>query len=179
MPINPFTPNNLTDHFSIHRALLDYYAVLLEPIRRSLWNVLEIGTASGGGMQMYRDYFESATIVGIDNNPLPEGTDMARMIHYQRDAYTPACLQFMEECHRPFCLIVDDGMHTIQTQEWMMPRYCHQLSEDGILIIEDVQKPEYLAHLMALVPRYFSAQAVDLRAINGQEDDLLFVVRRG
>lgn len=175
--MNLFTPNPLTDKFSLHRAYLEFYAELLEPLLDSPWPVLEIGTAAGGGMMMWRDYFTQATIIGIDNNPI-EVKDRRRFIHCQRDAYTPDCVQFMEEHHRPFCLIVDDAMHSWQTQVWMLPRYCHQLSEDGVLVIEDVQDETTFDRLRAVVPPHFIGEAFDLRSVNGQPDDLLFTVRR-
>ena len=45
---------------------LPLYETLLEPIKNTAGNILEIGVHSGGSIKLWYDYFTKATIYGCD-----------------------------------------------------------------------------------------------------------------
>ena len=51
------------------------------------------------------------------------------------------------------------------------------LKQDGIMIIEDVQKMEWTKRILSNVPENFTAEVMDLRHVKGKYDDILIVIR--
>lgn len=165
-----------TDHFGWHAAYLDVYEKLFAPFKEEAITLLEIGTDGGGGLRMYQDYFPKGRIVGVDVSPTPDAAkDQPRITHYETDAYTPnAVVQFKLGFHE-FQVVIDDGPHTLGSQEFFCANYPALLAKDGILICEDIQAPEHAPMLQKCLPVGMSSMIVDLRAVNGRYDDLLLV----
>lgn len=167
-----------TDHFGWHAAYLPVYERLFAPSKNTVNGVLEIGTDGGGGMLMYADYFRAAMVSGMDVSPTPECLkDNLRLNHIQRDAYTLEAVEMLT-LYEPFAVIIDDGPHTIGSQEFFVANYPRLLTNDGLGIVEDIQDPADIAKLARCVPDGFASMAIDLRHVNGRYDDLLFVIWR-
>ncbi len=175
-----------TDHFGWHSAYLECYRRLFAPFKELDGDgyeipitLLEIGTDGGGGLRMYQDYFPAGNIVGVDISPTPDAAKgQPRITHLQFDAYTKQAISALELEYEMFEVIIDDGPHTLGSQEFFVQNYPSLLSEDGIAIIEDIQSIEHVPHLAALVPQGFFAMGIDLRSNNGRYDDILLVVFR-
>lgn len=169
-----------TDHFGWHAAYLEVYARLMERFRDIEIRLMEIGTDGGGGVRMYRDYFRNGMIYGIDISPTPEAArDQPGIMHLQADAYTESMLRAWEDfCPALFHIIIDDGPHTLGSQEFFVQNYTRLLTADGIAIVEDIQEPGHASHLASLVPDGFFSMVVDLRHCNGRYDDVLLVIFR-
>lgn len=151
-----------TDHFGWHAAYLEVYEKLFAPFKDRSMTLLEIGTDGGGGLRMYEDYFPKGIIYGYDISPTPDsakGRD--RITHHQRDAYTEDSVRFMVHGHR-LDIIIDDGPHTLGSQEFFARHYPNLLSDDGIAIIEDIAEPHHLAHLQSCVGPEFFTMGIDL-----------------
>jgi hypothetical protein len=56
--------------------------------------------------------------------------------------------------------------------------YLPRLNPGGLMVIEDVRRPDWFDRLAAAVPEGTYYQAVDLRGVRGLADDLLFVARK-
>lgn len=126
---------------------------------------------------MYGVYFPRYKVLGIDINPRPSSLDGSGIVHLQRNAYEQE--QINELAWGPrFDVIIDDGPHSIESQEWFARNYPQLLASDGIAIIEDVQQPEYIQRIADCVPEGFIGYCIDLRHVNGRYDDLLFVIHR-
>jgi len=176
-----------TDHFGWHAAYLEVYERLFHALR---WeqtvegtqypaegNLLEIGTDGGGGLEMYADYFPNFKIYGIDINPTPGHLkENPRITHYVQDAYSTLPTNIFGNTN--FDIIIDDGPHTLDSLKLFCHLYPQLLTADGIAIIEDIQKPEYIQQLGACVPEGFIGYGIDLRHVNGRYDDILFVIQR-
>ena len=176
--MNPFKQIAPTDHFGWHAAYLDVYAKLFEPLRESGKPLLEIGTDGGGGLLMYEDYFAGSAIVGFDPYFCPDTIkDSENIFHFGKDAYTEDALATARGFGK-FGVIIDDGPHSIQSQQWFVKHYPHLLDDDGMAIVEDIQAEAHLAVLAAEVPDGFKYEVFDLRPINGRYDDMLFVITR-
>ena len=179
---NQITP---TDHFGWHAAYLEVYEKLFEPFKAKdevgmTIAMLEIGTDGGGGLRMYQDYFRDGMIYGIDIAPTPDAArDQHRIMHLQADAYTTSMVDSWKQfCPSLFDIIIDDGPHTIGSQEFFVQHYPHLLSPDGIAIVEDIQDWNHVAHLAKLVPDGFFTMGIDLRHVNGRYDDILLAIWR-
>lgn len=167
-----------TDHFGWHAAYLEVYEKLFVPFKNRPINLLEVGTDGGGGLRMYQDYFQQGHIYGADISPTPDAAkDQPGITHCQIDAYTQEFINGMGQwC--PWHIIIDDGPHTIGSQEFFVQNYPQLLTADGIAIVEDIQEVGHVQHLARLVPEGFFSMGIDLRHVNGRYDDLLLVIFR-
>lgn len=166
-----------TDHFGWHAAYLEVYEKLFSPIRGIVMDVLEIGTDGGGGLLMYADYFRVATIHGIDISPTPDGVKKnPRIRHSVLDAYTNNTFEKM--AYQTFGVIIDDGPHSIESQEFFASHYPRILTKNGIAIIEDIQDRDHIARLANVLPPDFFGIGIDIRHENARYDNLIMAIWR-
>lgn len=116
-----------------------FYDLILANCRESVLAVFEIGIFMGGSLRMWRDYFPSAHIYGMDI--IQERCfNEERIKTFQGNQASLAAFQPVLE-HAPFDLIVDDGSHNPDDQvrccEFLMP----YVTPGGLYIVEDVNPP--------------------------------------
>tara|TARA_Y100000389_G_C17419848_1_gene496073 strand:+ start:980 stop:1330 length:351 start_codon:yes stop_codon:yes gene_type:complete len=77
-----------------------------------------------------------------------------------------------------FDFILDDGPHTLESQLNFIDLYSPLLSENGILIIEDVQSIKWFDDLSNRTPDYLKKyiKKYDLRKNKNRYDDLVFTI---
>lgn len=164
-----------TDKTTCH-SYESFYDAALEPYRGRSIRLLEIGVNRGGSLRLWDAYFAGlAAIVGVDVNldrVDQDARDCATLV--QGDAYTEATVA----APGTFDIIIDDGPHTLESQLAAVRLYAPRLRPGGMLVIEDVQSPDWIAALAAVVPFGRTWEAIDLEAETGVTDDRLFVVRR-
>lgn len=164
-----------TDHFGWHAAYLPVYERLFAPFKPRGLSLLEIGTDGGGGLLMYADYFPHGTIYGVDIAPTPASLlGVARVGHFQRDAYTSEAVYAFAKMD----IIIDDGPHSIESQEYFAANYSKALVREGIAIVEDVQDIGHFSRLAKALPLGFIGYGIDLRHDGDRYDNLLFVIER-
>ena len=172
-------PETSTDKGTIH-SYMDDYDELFSRIKYSAKNVLEIGIWKGGSMVLWHDYFENAIIHGvdIDINNIPKFLNKYdRIKTYLGGAYN------YEEFIKPtfkdmkFDLIIDDGSHELHVQKRFVKHYFPLLSENGILIIEDIQDMNFCKEIINEFPEEVrdKVQVIDRRDVNDRYDDILIV----
>lgn len=130
---------------------LHLYQALFEPIRRTAQTVLEIGINTGDSIRMWRDYFTNAHVYGldvVDNCGGLVGED--RITATFRDAYTKETVDSFGETR--FDVIVEDGVHTLESMRFVVQAYSKLLSTTGILVIEDIPDPAWIQTLAADTP---------------------------
>lgn len=179
--------NNIyTDKGTTH-SYLDLYETLLSPIKDTALNVLEIGIGdfedkNGGSLLLWKNFFTKAKIFGIDI--LPENRVLDELLHdksvilycnsdgYNRDFI----LKNLNNIK--FDLLLDDGPHTLESQEKFIELYSPLLNENGILIIEDVQDINDLETLKNKTPEYLKKyiKIYDLRENKKRYDDIVFTI---
>jgi hypothetical protein len=178
--------NNYTDKNSRH-SYLPLYESLLEPIKDTALNVLEVGIGdfapkNGGSLLLWTNYFSKATIYGIDKLPLDRVLDeliddSSVKLYCEADAYD---MNFISEnlSNIKFDFLIDDGPHSLETQEWFIELYSPLLSENGILIIEDIQNIDHFENLINKTPEDLKQyiKTYDLRKNKGCYDDLVFTI---
>ena len=75
-------------------------------------------------------------------------------------------------------LVLDDGAHTLQSMIQFIKLYSQIMTDDGILIIEDVQHWEWLETLKSAVPDELKPfiKTYDLRPNKNRYDDIVFTI---
>ncbi len=175
--------NYATDKLSRH-SYIPVYEELFSKRRESVLNVLEIGIGSGGSLELWNDYFMNANIYGIDPNyNIDRLNKFERITQIKDDAYNEAFIQenFVKN-NITFDIIIDDGPHNKGSQVNSMKLYTPLLSNNGIIIVEDVQDyldpGTWIRDIIKGLPTHYQryARIIDLRHYNKSPDDLLIVL---
>ena len=117
-------------------------------LRDKEFKMLEIGVLNGGSLEMWRNYFPKAKIVGIDINPdcrNHEQTDKNIFVRIG-DQSNEKFLQDLIDEFGEFDLILDDGSHHVdhvnRTFQYLYPK----LKDGGIYFIEDTHAAYWSSH---------------------------------
>lgn len=116
----------------------EIYETYFEKLRGSKVNLLEIGVAQGGSIEMWRKYFgNDLNIYSVDINPeclkfKDLTTEM--FIGSQED---PVFLQQLSDRLPPMDIIIDDGGHTMKQQILTFEFLFLKLKENGVYLVED------------------------------------------
>lgn len=169
--------NNLTDKNTVH-SYLDTYEELFKN-RKNIKNLLEIGIDKGGSLRLWKDYFvESENIIGMDitdKNIKCEKLDDVQIIIC--DAYDKKNIP----TDKKFDIIIDDGPHTFESVMKFLFYYLPLLTDDGIVIIEDIQYIEWINLFNIIIEEHYPElvkyiRTYDLRGNKGRYDDVLYVI---
>lgn len=118
---------------------LPIYETLLAPFRRQSFVLLELGVWNGHSLEMWRDAFPRATIVGVDLQP-PD-MDLGPRVHIiEGDQTDAALMQRLRDAHAHagFDVIIDDASHLgVTTARSLQALYREHLRPGGLYCIED------------------------------------------
>ena len=175
--------NDFTDKNTTH-SYLGLYQELLVDKKETAKHVLEVGISRGGSIKLWHDFFTNATVYGIDIIPVEYIWDELKslnntVLYVSTDAYDETFFKstFLDKGIK--CdFMLDDGPHTIESMIQFIKLYSQLLTEDGILIIEDVQEIEWLETLRDSVPDELKqyVKTYDLRENKGRYDDIVFTI---
>lgn len=131
--------DRLSDSIVKPVGYLSIYEQLLAPLRRRAFTLLELGVWSGHSLEMWRDAFPRATVVGVDLKP-PD-VHLGPRVHIVRGDQTDAPLmRRLREGHAPagFDVIIDDASHigAIAARS-LQALYTEHLRPGGLYCIED------------------------------------------
>lgn len=130
-----------TDKELRHRYA-DVYEELLSQFREEPITLVEIGVLGGWSMRAWRDYFEYANLIGIDNRLQFEGVPDGWSFRLADATDHDSLLCAVGE--ESIDVVIDDGSHRVEDQiataESLMPLA-------GLYIIEDIAGDEALALL--------------------------------
>ena len=130
--------SKVSDKWSIY---LPTYQALFAPYRDRPVRLLEIGVQNGGDLEIWAQYFKSATtIVGCDINPACAKLryDDPRIHIVIGDANTDNTEQLIAAQSEGFDLIIDDGSHESGDIIQSFARYFPRLSQGGLFVAEDL-----------------------------------------
>lgn len=137
---------------------------------------------------MWSDFFTNATIYGLD-----DGTDIISIndtledlknknnikLYLSHDAYDEGVfkLNFLDKDVK-FDLLLDDCPHSLESMIKFIKLYSQIMTDDGILIIEDVQEYEWIEILKSVVPDHLKKyiKVYDLRKNKNRWDDIVFSI---
>jgi hypothetical protein len=188
MSLQELVDNSKTDKNTDH-SYLPLYQKLLQNKRETAKNVLEIGIGdfgekNGGSIKLWKNYFINAKIYGLDilpiNRVMDELLNDDRIILYtSTDAYNENFFitNFLNK-NIKFDFMLDDGPHTLDSMKQFIKLYSQIMTDDGILIVEDVQSWDWIEILKNEVPENLKEfiKIYDLRSNKNRYDDIVFTI---
>lgn len=188
MSLEEIADNSTTDKNSTH-SYLPLYQKLLISKKETAKNVLEIGIGdfglkNGGSIKLWSDFFTNATVYGLDilpiSNIMDEILNNDKIIlytstdAYNEDFFIANFLYKNIKCD----FILDDGPHTLESMKQFIKLYSQIMTDDGILIIEDIQSWEWIDILKNVVPENLKQfiKTYDLRLNKNRYDDIVFTI---
>jgi hypothetical protein len=188
MKLNNLADNNFTDKNYGH-SYAEVYEALFEDIKDTAENILEIGINKGGSIDLWQKYFTNANVYGVDCLPIDniDHEILQRLLCNNKvnllastDAYNVDTLIPFYKNDTKFDVVIDDGPHTLKSQIEFIDLYTPLLTDNGILIIEDVQDIKDINNLIEAVPDNLKQyiQVYDLRDAINRYDDILFIINK-
>lgn len=185
MSLVKLADNSRTDKNTIH-SYLPLYDTLLKSKKDTAKNVLEVGIFSGGSIKLWHDYFTNATVYGLDISPIDKIWDGIKnnkriVLHASTNAYDTNFFNanFLNKGIK--CdFMLDDGPHSLESMLQFIRLYSQIMTDDGILIIEDVQDWNWIDILKNEVPEHLKQyiNVYDLRPNKNRYDDIVFTIDR-
>jgi hypothetical protein len=175
--------NSRTDKNTTH-SYLPLYQKLLKNKRETAKNVLEVGIHMGGSIKLWSDYFTNATVYGLDIIHIDDMWECIKnnekiILYTSTDAYNDEFFinHFLNRNMR-FDFMLDDGPHTLESMRQFIKLYSQIMTDDGILIIEDVQSWDWIDTLKDEVPENLKQfiKIYDLRPNKNRYDDIVFTI---
>jgi hypothetical protein len=174
--------NERTTKNTMH-SYLPLYDNLLLRLKDTAQNVLEIGISQGGSIKLWDDYFTNAQIHGIDIININDIWDKIIKdkitLYTYVDAYNDEWFNstFLNT-NIKFDVMIDDGPHTLESVILFIKLYTQLLTDDGILIIENIQYWKWIDILKNEVPENLKQyiKVYDLRSNKNRYDDIVFTI---
>jgi SAM-dependent methyltransferase len=139
--------------------------------KKSFKNVIEIGVLGGGSIKLWHDFFENATIYGVDinlNNIRYNFASNNRVTLIQGDINNDDILNSLPPS---VDIIIDDGSHLLEDQINTYKKLFPLLRPGGIYIIEDIQNINKDRDLF--LDLHPNAKIHDFRHIKNRYDDVI------
>ena len=183
MSLEQIVDNSRTDKNTTH-SYLPLYQQLLVSKKETALNVLEVGICNGGSIKLWSDFFINANVYALDItdiNGIWEGirNNDKIILHTSSDAYNNDFFinNFLNKNIK--CdFLLDDGPHTLESMKQFIKLYSQIMTDDGILIIEDVQSWDWIDILKNVVPDHLKPfiKIYDLRPTKNRYDDIVFTI---
>jgi hypothetical protein len=125
---------------ALHTHYLENYERYFGGLRTVDVRLLELGIKDGGSLLMWRDYFVSGTVAGLDINPVDIDDETGRIRTYQGRQDDPDVLErSATECAPDgFDIIIDDCAHIgVLARESFRHLFYRHLKTGGWYVIED------------------------------------------
>lgn len=185
MSLTEIVNNTRTDKNTVH-SYLGLYQELLAHKKETAKNVLEVGIYAGGSIKLWSDFFVNATVYGLDVMPINNVWDEIKnkdniILYTSTDAYNEQLFNANFLSKNIKCdFMLDDGPHTLDSMKRFIKLYSQIMTDDGILIIEDVQSWDWIEILKAEVPEDLKkfVKVYDLRPNKGRYDDIVFTINK-
>jgi cephalosporin hydroxylase len=183
MSLEEIADNSRTDKNTTH-SYLPLYQQLLISKKETAKNVLEIGICYGGSIKLWSDFFTNATVYGLDimniNDVWEEIKNNDKIIlHTSKDAYNEDFFIANFLYKNIKCdFMLDDGPHSLESMIQFIKLYSQIMTDDGILIIEDVPSWDWIDILKNAVPEHLKQyiKVYDLRPNKNRYDDIVFTI---
>jgi cephalosporin hydroxylase len=183
MSLEEIADNSRTDKNTIH-SYFPLYQKLLINKKETAKNVLEVGIYHGGSIKLWSDFFTNANVYGLDIMNIDNVWQGIKnnekiILHtsidaYDNDFFNNNFLNKNIKCD----FMLDDGPHTLESMKQFIKLYSQIMTDDGILIIEDVQSWNWIDILKNEVPENLKQfiKTYDLRSNKNRWDDIVFTI---
>ena len=183
MSLEDIVDNSRTDKNTIH-SYLPLYQNLLINKKETAKNVLEIGIYHGGSIKLWTDFFTNANVYGLDIIHIDDVWEGIKnkekiILHTSTDAYNNDFFTtHLLNKNIQFDFMLDDGPHTLESMKQFIKLYSQIMTDDGILIIEDIQSEGWISILTTQVPENLKqfVKVYDLRDNKNRYDDIVFTI---
>jgi len=183
MSLQEIVDNSRTDKNTVH-SYLPLYQQLLVGKKETAKNVLEVGISVGGSIKLWNDFFTNACVYGVDIIDINSVWDGIKnnekiILHTSTNAYDNDFFdnQLLNK-NLKFDFMLDDGPHSLESMKQFIKLYSKIMTDDGILIIEDVPSWDWIDILKNEVPDELKPfiKIYDLRENKNRYDDIVFTI---
>jgi len=182
MKLVDLVDNSKTDKNTLH-SYLNTYEELFSSRKEFNNNILEIGTHLDGSIKLWSDYFTNSNIFGVSKNKTQEWDNLIKNDKVQLINDNAYNIDFIKknfiDKNIKFDIIIDDGPRNLESMIFFAKHYSELLSDKGILIIEDIQSPDWIPLICESFPTKCidinKISIIDLRAKKFRYDDILIV----
>ena len=165
-------------------SYLPLYQKLLSSKKETAKNVLEVGILNGGSIKLWSDFFTNETVYGLDIMHINDVWECIKnkekiILHTSKDAYNEDFFVSNFLYKKIKCdFMLDDGPHTLESMKQFIKLYSQIMTDDGILIIEDVQSWDWIDILKNETPEDLKQfiKIYDLRPNKYRYDDIVFTI---
>jgi len=165
----------------------NYQLIYKNFIDKNISSVLEIGTANGGFAKFLKDnLIFPELLVGADIDPVSEHNHVSDHTNYNNlynnfyigDAFTEQFLNWIDNKNYKFDLVIEDGDHQFQTQQFMLSNVSRLLKSNGVYICEDIMNYSIAKRLIDAVPDNYKKYAYIWDGTNsvGRSDDICIII---
>lgn len=126
-----------------HKYISSFYEEKIGYKKNDNINILEIGIQYGYSLKLWQDYFTNAKIYGFDIANQLQISFNSNVHTKFFNAYSDEALDYLKNLNIKFDIIIDDGPHSIESQDYICKNYKQFLKTDGILFIEDIHINKY------------------------------------
>ena len=157
------------------------YDNLFEKYKRdSKISILEVGVHHGNSLGAWKESFPNAFVCGIDmvDNRYPQyKKDELHFILGDIKDINIKSHPYIS--NKTFDVMIDDGSHYLPDVIFFIKNYIDLLSDDGCMIIEDVQNPkEWEDMINAIISPDYQMILKDFRKINYRSVVFLIIIKR-
>lgn len=161
-------PDGNGDKGTAHSYIDRYYSKKFAPYRDQPIRFLEIGISWGLSINMWREYFTQAEIIGVDI--IDQGAKCPGCTLVYADGTKAETYEGMGD----FDIIIDDGSHEIDHQIESFKILYPRLRKGGLYVIEDV--PELDRYRDRILALHKNVEIYDFRNIKGRIDDVIIEI---
>jgi len=165
-----------TDKNDPHSYIENVYLPLFSNLPRDR-TILEIGVYTGNSIKFWADFFYEGFVYGIDNQDKHLTLPLSGKNHeiFIKEAYNKEAVDYFKKRGITFDIIIDDGLHSYETQMYALEHYYELLNRNGVMIIEDIQSIETAYHMLNTLS---NCTLIDLREKSGRYDDIVIIRRK-
>ena len=151
LKLNGFDGQGGTDKGTTH-TYTKVYDRLFKDRRQEPLHLMEIGIYHGGSAALWCKYFPKATFTFVDTHDQigPKARphiDMDRATIIWADAYAGGVVPA-----KGIDILIDDGPHSLWSQQMAISLYGPMMRPGGIMVIEDIADASYIDTLLEQVP---------------------------
>ncbi len=141
-----------TDKRPSWHNFIELYDRYLTPLKDSVHRVFEIGVFNGASHKMWKCFFDSVEVYGIDLKQKPWVEKLGIHTYIANQANRDDLQRFIDESGGEFDVIIDDGGHWMNHQQVSLGFLFKHLKPGGLFIIEDVHTS---------IPKFYDGYGVD------------------
>ena len=117
---------------------LKFYGMLFEHCRNA-GNVVEIGVQDGSSVLMWSDYFQIATITGVDINITAKAKALAMGKNIRLIEGDATDIEMVDKLPKKIDILIDDGSHRLKDQCSALSLLWPLIRPGGWYCIEDIE----------------------------------------